>query len=440
MEWCHNTLGLSGVSDTVGLSGVSDTVGLSGVSDTVGLSGVSDTVGLSGVNRTVYISGLNNAIGLSAVSNSVGLSGVNNTVGLRYLTLAGRSIGYLTLAGRSIGYLTLASRSIGYLTLAGRSIRYLTLAGRSIGYLTLAGRSIGYLTLAGRSIGYLTLAGRSIGYLTLVGRSIRYLTLNFTVADWRQFCENPLPCFGLVEAVKDFVPFTGRASAPERTESSVQSQSTRLVHNTESNAEICSALNCESNTVKDESLREPHHNQALRTSAILMSHNLSPSAMSSCNREPSSLFIVSPHDAAAMVKDSQKEDKSRHCYLLHLKLQPLYSDEVIPGSALRKLPRLLNRIPLGAGFLSNDQVKGINWRLVEGSTASPTFISCPLLLEEAEDDKNCLKERLTKQAGAVFGDVTVKASLSLSRCIDLSLDFVLNDIAVVNGEGLHFRD
>lgn len=141
-----------------------------------------------------------------------------------------------------------------------------------------------------------------------------------------------------------------------------------------------------------------------------------------------------------MVSEVQKDEDSRHCYLLHLNLRPLFSDDVIPGSCLRRLLRLVNGIPLGAGLLSRDQLRGIQWRLVEGGNTALTFISCPLLVEEAEESKNGLKDRLSKQAHAVFGDMTVKAGVVLSRCLEYSEDIVLNDIAVVNGEGLHFRD
>lgn len=163
---------------------------------------------------------------------------------------------------------------------------------------------------------------------------------------------------------------------------------------------------------------------------------LSPFAMTST----SSVFTISPQDAAALVHYVQKDDDSRHCYFIHLTLRPLFSDDIIPGTSLRKLPRLINGIPLGAGFLSRDQIGEIKWRLVEGGHSVLTFISSPLLRQEAEEYKNSLKERLQKQAQAVFGDLTIKVSVVLSRCIDFDDDLTLNDIAVNIGEGLHFRD
>ncbi|XP_005111666.1 uncharacterized protein LOC101858077 [Aplysia californica] len=158
------------------------------------------------------------------------------------------------------------------------------------------------------------------------------------------------------------------------------------------------------------------------------------------SQSSSSLFSVSPQNASLLVRALSKSDDSRHCYFIHLTLRPLFADDVIPGSCLRKLPRLVNGIPLGAGFLSRDQLSEIKWRLVEGGHSNLTFISTPLLREEAEESKNCLRDRLAKQAPAIFGDMTVKASLVLSRCLDIEEDFVLNDIAVNLEEGLHFRD
>lgn len=258
------------------------------------------------------------------------------------------------------------------------------------------------------------------------------------MAGWREFCENPLPCFGLVEVVNDFVPFTGRASASERSNPASRSHDWRPEEHDDLGL-VCTPVNGESThayglekTVSDSKSGNMYHNLSPDSPP-------SPPAMSP-GPQPASLFSVTHQEAASMVKECQKEDKSRHCYLLQIMLMPLYSHDSIPGSALRKLPRLVNRIPLGAGFLSSDQIKGINWRMLEGSNAGPTFISYPLLEEEAEDYKACLRDRLMKQAGAVFGDLTVKASITLSRCVDYSFDFILNDIAVTNGEGLHFRD
>lgn len=154
----------------------------------------------------------------------------------------------------------------------------------------------------------------------------------------------------------------------------------------------------------------------------------------------SSLFTIRPQDAVSLVRSVQKDDDSRHCYFIHLTLRPLFSDDVIPGTCLRKLPRLINGIPLGPGFLSNDQITEIKWRLVEGGHSILTFISSPLMRQEAEESKRRLKERLLKQAQAIFGDLTVNVRLVLSRCLDFDDDLILNDIAVNFGEGLHFRD
>ncbi|GFO04212.1 hypothetical protein PoB_003071700 [Plakobranchus ocellatus] len=154
-----------------------------------------------------------------------------------------------------------------------------------------------------------------------------------------------------------------------------------------------------------------------------------------------SLFSISSHDAAQLVRlvKNQPHD-SRHCYFIHLKLRTLYSDEAIPGASIRKLPRLLNGIPLGAGFLSRDQVSEIRWRLVEGDWSTLTFLSCPLLRDEAEESRSLFRDRLVTQAQAVFGDITVRASITLSKCIDYHDDLVLNDIATNVGDGLQFKD
>ena len=69
-----------------------------------------------------------------------------------------------------------------------------------------------------------------------------------------------------------------------------------------------------------------------------------------------------------------------------------------------------------------------------------TFISTPLHRDEAEESKASFKDRIVKQAQDIFGEMTVKASLHLSRCLDLEEGVILNDIAVNLEEGLHFRD
>ena len=77
---------------------------------------------------------------------------------------------------------------------------------------------------------------------------------------------------------------------------------------------------------------------------------------------------------------------------------------------------------------------------MEGGHSNLTFISSPLLREEAEESKTSFRDRLAKAAPTIFGDMTVKAGLHLTRVMDMEEDMVLNDIAVNLEEGLHFRD
>ena len=113
----------------------------------------------------------------------------------------------------------------------------------------------------------------------------------------------------------------------------------------------------------------------------------------------------------------------------------------MPSGAHKKLPRLVNAIPLGAGRLSQAQASDIQWRLVEGpSTDLCTFLSVPLGWQEAQESRVALKERLVKQAKQVFGDVTVKSNVILSQCLHFDADFYVNDIAEPHEEGLHFHD
>lgn len=153
-----------------------------------------------------------------------------------------------------------------------------------------------------------------------------------------------------------------------------------------------------------------------------------------------SLFTISSSEAAKLVRNQKKRDDDKYCFLLQLSFQSVYSDAPIPNACLKKLPRLLNGIPLGPGLMARDQMDGIRWRYVEGGTRLHTFISVPMYEDEAKEAKTSLKDTLMKQSHAVFGDITVKASVILSHCIHYDDDIVFNDIAVLLEEGLHFRD
>lgn len=141
-----------------------------------------------------------------------------------------------------------------------------------------------------------------------------------------------------------------------------------------------------------------------------------------------------------MVTNQRKTDDEKNCYLLQLSFQSVYSETSIPNTCFKKLPRLVNGIPLGPGLMARDQIDSIRWRYIEGGTKLHTFISVPMYEEEAEETKRSLKDRLMNQSQAVFGDITVKASMILSSCLNYDDDIIINDIAVTMDEGLHFRD
>ena len=158
------------------------------------------------------------------------------------------------------------------------------------------------------------------------------------------------------------------------------------------------------------------------------------------DRMSASHFTISPKEAAKLVKNQRKCDDEKSCFLLQLSFQSVYSENPIPNTCFKKLPRLVNGIPLGPGVMARDQINNIRWRYVEGGTKLHTFISVPMYEEDAEETKRSLKDSLMKQSQAVFGDITVKASVILSSCLNYDDDIIINDIAVTMDEGLHFRD
>ena len=157
-------------------------------------------------------------------------------------------------------------------------------------------------------------------------------------------------------------------------------------------------------------------------------------------RMSASRFTISPKEAATMVKNQRQAEDDKNCYLLQLSFQSVYSETSIPNTCFKKLPRLVNGIPLGPGLMARDQLDSIRWRYVEGGTKLHTFISVPMYEEDAEETKRTLKDRLVNQSQAIFGDITVKASVILSSCLNYDDDIIINDIAVTMDEGLHFRD
>lgn len=151
-------------------------------------------------------------------------------------------------------------------------------------------------------------------------------------------------------------------------------------------------------------------------------------------------FTISPRDAGRLVQSHRKTEDEQHCFLLQISFQTVYSDADIPNSVIKKLPRLVNGIPLGAGLMARDQLGSIRWRYIEGGRKMHTFVSKPICQEDAEETKRALKDRLVKQSHAIFGDITVKATVILSQCLNFDDDFIINDIAIPLDEGLHFRD
>ena len=106
----------------------------------------------------------------------------------------------------------------------------------------------------------------------------------------------------------------------------------------------------------------------------------------------------------------------------------------------KKLPRLINGIPLGAGRLTASQTEGIHWRYIEGSGEVHTFLSLPISWEEADETRTNFRNRLVKHAKALFGDTTVKTALVLSHCLHFDSELYINDIAESLEEGLYFHD
>ncbi|CAG2196682.1 unnamed protein product [Mytilus edulis] len=151
-------------------------------------------------------------------------------------------------------------------------------------------------------------------------------------------------------------------------------------------------------------------------------------------------FTISPRDAAKLVHSQRKREDERRCFLLQIAFSSVYSDADIPNSCFKKLPRIVNGIPLGAGVLANEQVGNIKWKYVEGGKKMHTFISKPICEEEAEESKTAIKDSFVRHSQVLFGDITVKATLILSRCINFDDDFIINDIATTLNEGLHFSD
>lgn len=158
-------------------------------------------------------------------------------------------------------------------------------------------------------------------------------------------------------------------------------------------------------------------------------------------------FTVSPLNASRQVSKQCYTNDDRCCYLMQITLCTVYTgnaSDTLPHACYKRLLRLVNGIPLGAGVMKSDQTEKIRWRYVEGLSGSgrgtQTFISEPMYRDEAEDAKRGFKDRLIKQSRSVFGDITVKASVILSQCIHYDKEFYINDVADIVNDGFHFRD
>jgi hypothetical protein len=153
-------------------------------------------------------------------------------------------------------------------------------------------------------------------------------------------------------------------------------------------------------------------------------------------------FTITPKEASLLLRENFVSEDNRNCYMLQVRLKPVYGAGPLPQSSFKKLPRLVNGIPLGAGKLPIERSPVVTWKYVEGCGETITFVSLPISLDQAEETRRHFKERLVKQAKPVFGDITVKASVVLSRCIHFDSDFFVNDIAEpkVQGGGLVFHD
>ncbi|XP_067952136.1 uncharacterized protein [Watersipora subatra] len=141
-----------------------------------------------------------------------------------------------------------------------------------------------------------------------------------------------------------------------------------------------------------------------------------------------------------MIVDNNNDGEKKRenaCFLMHVTLKPVYSDGQIPQSCYKKIPRLINGIPLGAGKLTKSQSDNIQWRFIEGTTS---FLSVPIRRDEAEESRKRLRDNLIQYGRQVFGDMTVKMNIVLTECIKYDEDIFINDIAYSSDEGLHFTD
>ena len=148
-----------------------------------------------------------------------------------------------------------------------------------------------------------------------------------------------------------------------------------------------------------------------------------------------SAFVISPQEASQLVSSQDTED-NRRCYLLQVIFSPVYGATISPPS-YKKLPRLINGIPLGPGKLTQSQADATVWRYIEGCGDVHMFLSQPITQEEANGTRVTFSNLLVRQAKAIFGDVTVKTTLLLSQCLAFDSGIFLNDVASAVDDGLY---
>ena len=150
-------------------------------------------------------------------------------------------------------------------------------------------------------------------------------------------------------------------------------------------------------------------------------------------------FTISPKDAEKLVKEQRFSDDNRHCFMIQISFTPVYGSSSPSQGVYKKLPRLINGIPFGAGRLSQREAD-IRWKYIEGSRDTHMFISVPMTKDEADETCKTLRDMLLRKAKQVFGDVTVKSNIFLSQCLYFDCEFFINDLADSVEEGLHFHD
>jgi len=180
---------------------------------------------------------------------------------------------------------------------------------------------------------------------------------------------------------------------------------------------------------------------------MMMSH--SPPVVVRTRGPPTrSIFTITQKEASAnvaqwnidrkqLINNNNEGEADLACYMMYVTVRPVYADAQIPHTCFKKLPRLINGIPLGAGKLTKAESQNIHWKFIEGTT---NFLSIPITREEANTGRKNLRDNLMRYGKEVFGEVTVKLNIILTECIKYDEELFINDIAYSSDEGLHFTD